>query len=120
MKLLIPFLVMFSLLGCEDKFDSRITEDLRWLLDADPKEDFEKSISSGDLRFVGVIGMFSTVPYFDEKCVTEDKVRFIQISDMVNSYEQEKLQAIAPVYASNFNLYMLKHWNEHGIKRCDS
>jgi hypothetical protein len=38
----------------------------------------------------------------------------------VNSYEQEKLQAIAPIYAENFNLYMLKHWNAHGIKRCDS
>ena len=120
MKLLIPFLVMFSLLGCENKFESRVTEDLRWLLNADPKDDFEKSIASGDRRFVGVIGMFITVPYFDEECITDDKVRLIQISDMVDSYEQEKLQAIAPIYASTFNLYMLKHWNTHGIKPCDS
>jgi hypothetical protein len=120
MKLLIFLLVLFSLLGCEDKFDNRVTDELRWLLIADPEEDFEKSIADGDLRFVGVIGMSRTVPYFDEKCVTEEKVRFIQISDMVNSYEQEKLQAIAPIYAENFNLYMLKHWNAHGIKRCDS
>ncbi|GIU36036.1 hypothetical protein TUM3794_04570 [Shewanella colwelliana] len=120
MKLRILFLVIFSLLGCEYRGESKISEELKWLLNADPKEDFEKSIASGDRRFVGVIGMFITVPYFDEECITDDKVRLIQISDMVDSYEQEKLQAIAPIYASTFNLYMLKHWNTHGIKPCDS
>jgi len=120
MKYLLVVILALSLFNCSSQNESIASNDLRWLLNADPEIDAKKAIESGDLRFFGVIGMSIQVPLFNRECISNDRVNFIQISDLVESYEQEKLQAIAPIYAFNYNLHMSKYYKQHSLKDCGS
>lgn len=117
-KIIVTIVAVLLLVGCAAK--SEIEGELAWLLHAEPEKDAELAIRKGDIRFIGVVGMFFSVPFFEETCVTNEKVRFIQISDLIESYEQRKLQAIAPIYAEAYNFRMLQHWKSLGKKQCDS
>ncbi|MBD1391208.1 hypothetical protein IC617_17415 [Neiella sp. HB171785] len=110
--------MILLLTACQEA--NQIEKDLEWLLHADPVKDAKKAISVGDLRYVGTIGMFADVPWFAPECISEETVRLIQVSDLVESYEQNKLQAIAPVYATAYNYQILQYQKKHGLKQCDS
>lgn len=118
MKLKLVFLLILFLSGCQET--NKFEEDLRWLLYADPIKDAKLALSEGDTRYFGVVGMFINVPLFDENCITEKTVRFIRISDLIESYEQNKLQAIAPVYAEAYNFQILQYQKDNGQKQCGS
>ena len=120
MKHLLVLILALSLFNCSSQNESITSNDLGWLLNADPELDAKQAIKSGDLRYFGVVGMSIQVPFFNRECISNDRVNFIQISDLVESYEQEKLQAIAPIYAFNYNLYMSKYYKKHNLKDCGS
>jgi len=118
MKYLLILLLVFSLVNCSSNKESTISKELSWLLNADPEREAKKAIKSGDLRYLGIVGISIQVPFFNRECINEDRVRFIQISDLVDSYEQIKLQAIAPVYAKSYNYHMLQYYKRNKLNQC--
>jgi len=118
MKYLLILLLVFSLVNCSSNKGSTISKELSWLLNAVPEREANKAIKSGDLRYLGIVGISIQVPLFNRECINEDRVRFIQISDLVDSYEQIKLQAIAPVYAESYNYHMLQYYKRNKLNQC--
>ena len=117
-KIIFNIVAIFLLVGCATS--NEIEGELSWVLNANPEKDADLAIRKGDIRLYGIAGMFINVPFFDESCISNEKVKFIQISDLIESYEQNKLQVIAPVYAEAYNFRMLQHWKSIGKKQCDS
>jgi hypothetical protein len=107
---------VFLMAGCQPA--NKHENDLSWLLTAEPSLDAEQAIHQGDLRYIGISGMFISVPFVDNKCINENTVRLIRVSDVIESYEQKKLQAIAPIYAEAYNFKILQHQKKQGQSQC--
>lgn len=80
-------------------------EDISNLYFADPTKDLEEDIKAGSLKFKGVAGLRTYYPLADE-CLLEEFGGEVlsRTAEVLESYEQQKLQAIAVVYAENYNL----------------
>jgi hypothetical protein len=121
--LVLIFLSLFLTACVESKFDkaqSEVIKQLEWLNDANPQVDFVKAIQKSDFRFFGVYGRSMFVPGINIKCLNQDKdIRFIEgTSDAYQGYEHEKLNAIAWVYADNYNIRMLRYLQERDEFKC--
>ena len=125
MRNLLAFIFLSLLLtACvESEFDKALSEEvkqLEWLNDANPQIDFEKAIVKGDYRFLGLYGRGQFVPGINIKCLNYDNdIIFIKgTSDAFEGYEHEKLNAIAWVYADNYNMRMLRYLRERDEFKC--
>ncbi|MCW8092250.1 hypothetical protein [Alteromonas sp. ASW11-130] len=118
-KAICLIVAIIFLASCTDAKVGERDNGLEWLLKANPEIDAKKAIRSGDTRFIGVMGMLlKVVPRIDKNCDPGRNVRYINIDDVINSYEERKLQAIAPVYAEAYNHYMLQYGRENNVQVC--
>lgn len=79
---------------------------------ANPDFDLKAAIARNDLRFKGLMGYGVYVPGVDDynKKYTKYGVDVIKgTSDIIQSYEQGRLTAIAQYYAEHYNLSLLQH-----------
>ena len=99
------------------------TDSLEWVLTADPANDAKEAAGKGDYRLIGVGNMMpqlKTVPLIYRDCNYGSNVRYLMMDDRVESYEEAKHQAIAPVYAETYNLVLIEHLRAQGIDICNS
>lgn len=125
-KYLSMLLIVALLNGCQKtEFESeqeKYIEALEWVVDADPNEDFENAIQKEDFRFIGIYGINNPIPGLMRSCVNvETDVKYLKgTSEVLLGYEHEKLNTIAGLYASNYNLRMRIHLAETQGFKCDS
>jgi len=124
MKTLILGVLIILLFGCEkSEFEVAQTkeiEKMEWLLHASPSDDFESAINKKDFRFIGLYGNASSVPNLSKSCINmKTDVNFIEgSSEVLLGYEHAKLNAIAHVYADDYNLRMLRYLEEKQLFKC--
>ncbi len=112
--------VIVVLASCTNTKVEKRDNGLEWLLEANPETDAKKAIRSGDLRFIGLVGMLlKEVPRIDKNCDPGGNVRYISLDDVINSYEERKLQAIAPIYAEAYNHYIMQYGRENNVHVCE-
>lgn len=118
MKKIFILIFLFSLYGCKNTASDSI--DVVWLYEANPLEDFKESVNSNDYRFVGVYGYSLTVPGVALKCIDIEKdVKPIEgTSDSYSSYEEEKFNAVAKVYADYYNFQLIKYLESKNSFTC--
>ena len=96
---------------------------LEWVLTADPQADAISSVRDGDNRLIGIAGIleqFNRVPLIDTSCKYGKNVKYLQMDDVIDSYKEEKSQAIAPVYAKAYNYHLINHLKSKNISVCNS
>jgi hypothetical protein len=124
MKNLILGVLIILLFGCEkSEFEvaqATEVEKMEWLLHASPSDDFESAINKKDFRFIGLYGNTSSVPNISKSCINiKTDVNFIKgSSETLYGYEHVKLNAIAHVYASDYNFRMLRYLEEKQLFKC--
>jgi hypothetical protein len=103
-----------------DKAQSEASKPLEWLNDANPLADFESAIAQSDFRFIGLYGAGAYVPNVKMACLDYDNdIKFIDgSSDALMGYKHAKLNAIAQVYAGNYNTRMLIYLEKHKGFEC--
>ena len=116
-----------SLSACEPPSEykteqSRYVEDLEWIMDADPREDFEQAIMKSDYRFMALYGITLSIPGLMKECLNVDTdTRPIDgTSEILYGYEHEKLMAVAHVYAGEYNSLMRRYLEETNGFVCDA
>lgn len=116
--LLISLLVIY---GCQNSEFDTTSKDMDWLYRANPIDDFEKAVKHNDYRFVGIYGYSITVPGIPLKCLNIKKdVKPIEgTSDSSSSYEERKFNAIARVYADDYNFQLLKYLEGEKLFICN-
>ena len=126
MKLIVILISMLLISSCE-KSDSetqleKVQEVMGWLYEANPEHDVQVAIENGDFRFMGVYGYSIVVPRIDTKCLDYEKdINPIKgTSDAIESYEHAKLNAIARVYAGEYNFRMRIYKEENTEFKCGS
>ncbi len=126
MKLKLVILIIFNLsfiAGCGDKsnVDDLISEQLNEIYQADPIYDFEQAIRNKDTKFKGLNVGRLVVPIVSGCLIDEFKVDVISgTSDAIENYEHAKLQAVARVYAEDYNLRMLRYIVENNLSKCEN
>ena len=117
--LVVAFLSLF-LFSCNGSDNVEVVDEMLWLNQADPMEDFENAIARSDFRFIGLYGVGAYVPVVNIQCLNPEKdINFIKgTSDALEGYEHAKLNAIAQVYADNYNIRMLIYLQEHKWFEC--
>jgi hypothetical protein len=77
---------------------------------ADPDRDVRAAVEKGDYRFVAINGLGQTVPFIDENCPQlRNQIQTKEItgtSDSSQNYWEEKVNAIAAVYAERYNFQL--------------
>jgi hypothetical protein len=91
--------------------------DLNYLYYASPAEDVKSAIGKKDYRFYGIYGASLRVPYISRECINVDKdVKMMTgNSEVVFSYEEEKFNSLAQVYANNYNFHMMIYLKDQGL-----
>lgn len=94
--------------------------DLNYLYYANPAEDVKDAISKKDYRFYGIYGASLRVPYISRKCINVDKDIKIMAgnSEVTISYEEKNFNALAQVYAENYNFHMMIYLKDKGLYQC--
>jgi hypothetical protein len=124
MKNLILGVLIIFLFGCEkSEFDvaqAKEIEKMEWLLHASPSDDFVRAINKKYFRFIGLYGNTSSVPNISKSCINmKTDVNFIKgSSETLIGYEHVKLNAIAHIYADDYNLRMLRYLEEKQLFKC--
>ena len=124
MKNLTLGVLIILLFGCEkSEFEvaqAKKIEKMEWLLHASPSDDFVSAINKKDFRFIGLYGNTSSVPNISKSCINmKTDVNFIEgSSEVLLGYEHVKLNAIAHVYADDYNLRMLRYLEEKQLYKC--
>ncbi|MCP5163338.1 MAG: hypothetical protein H6999_10210 [Hahellaceae bacterium] len=125
-KYLIMFFAMTLLSGCEKtEFEveqEKYIDALEWVLGADPDKDFERAIENEDFRFIGTYGINNPIPGLMRSCVNvKTDVRYLKgTSEILLGYEHEKLNTIAGLYASHYNLRMRIYLADTQGFKCES
>lgn len=123
-KNLILGVLVILLFGCEkSEFEvaqSKEVEKMKWLLHASPSDDFESAINKKDFRFIALYGTTNIVPKINKSCINMKRdVKFIEgSSEILIGYEHVKLNAIAHVYADDYNFRMLRYLEENQLFKC--
>lgn len=119
-KILVVALLSLFLFSCDGPDNIKVVDEMSWLNQADPMEDFEKAIARSDFRFIGLYGVGAYVPVVNIQCLNPEKdINFVKgTSDGLEGYEHAKLNAIAKVYADNYNIRMLTYLKEHKGFEC--
>jgi len=92
--------------------------DLAYVEFADPVEDVNRAVAAGDFRFVAIDGLGRFVPFIDDNypemsSALGDDLKVVRgTSDFNQSYWEEKVNAIARVYAENYNLILFERLEE--------
>lgn len=117
-KHVMVFLLIIMTASC-GRDSSRI--DLNYLYHANPTEDVKKSIEIKDYRFYGVYEYSVQIPNVQRKCVNVDlDVKMIAgTSDASLTYEEEKLNTLALVYARAYNTQMIGYLQDQGLYKCE-
>jgi hypothetical protein len=117
-KILIFF--PFFLLGCSEQ--QSVQEGYDWILTADPESDANVAAKSGDKTLIGISGMFgSEIPVADGyKCAKPQDIRYLKIDDVIDSYAEQKYNALAEIYAGTYNTHLRKYFNARGQDICNS
>lgn len=116
------WLFIFSMLisACSSN-NSSSKIDLNYLYYADPAEDVRKAINNKDYKFYGISGISLRVPKISRECINIDKdVKMMAgNSEVTFSYEEEKFNALAEVYADNYNFHMMIYLKDKGLYQCN-
>ena len=114
MKEISCVIVFLIICGCQGDFSGTTEAETAWLYKADPLEELKEAIKLNDYRFIGIYRYSLTVPGVPLKCIDlETDVRPIKgTSDAFSSYEEEKFNAIATVYADYYSFQLKKIWNK--------
>ena len=126
MKTIIPLILVLLLSGCQDsdydKAIKKIKNEMNWLINANPNQDFEEAIKKKDYRFIGIYGAKLITPDINIKCLNRKKdINPIKgTSDAVLGYEHAKLIAIAVTYAEYYNFKMKEYLKENGKFKCNT
>ena len=122
-KKLICSALIILLFGCEkSEFEVAQAKEvvkMEWLLHASPSDDVEDAIKKKDFRFIGLYGITNIVPRINKSCINmETDVNFIEgSSEILIGYEHIKFNAIAHVYAEDYNFRMLRYL-EKDLSKC--
>ncbi len=122
--LLIINLLALILLGCEksdfEKHEEQIINEMGWLFDANPMFDATNAIDRGDFKYRGVYGVGAIVPGLDKFCLDLEKdVIFIKgTSDAMIGYKHQQLNALAHLYAREYNFTIIIHLSNSGVVSC--
>lgn len=119
-NILVVTIVSLILFSCNDSDNTELIDEMQWLNQADPLEDFENAIARSDYRFIGLYGVGAYVPIVNIQCLNPEKdIKFINgTSDALENYEHSKLNAIAQVYAEYYNIRMLIYLQKHKEFEC--
>ena len=114
-------ILLLVVYGCQDSAFNTTSVNVNWLYKANPLDDFKEAIERDDYRFVGVYGYSLTVPGVKLKCIDAAKdVKPIEgTSDSSSSYEEEKFNAIAKVYADYYNFQLIKYLEDKRLFSCE-
>jgi len=121
-KKVIIILSLFFINGCKEDLNSNalIHKQLNDIYRADPLLDFQRDLKNNKLAFKGLHANGLLVPIISECLKKEYKINIIPgTSHMLQSYDQAKLQAIAQVYAEDYNSRMLSYIAEHKLSKCE-
>ena len=101
---------------------SNPANNLLWLDEANPAEDFQIAVSQSDYRFAGVYGEGLDVPAVPWDCIDYKKdVKIIDWStDVIEGDEHLRLKRLAYEYAELFNGRMLKYLEENHDFKCET
>ncbi len=115
------FFVFFSVLGCENSDLNSTVVDVNWIYEANPVDDVKKAVEVNDFRFLGVYGYSLIVPGLKLECIDiEQDVKPIEgTSDSYSSYEEEKFNAVAKIYADYYNFQLMRHLKDNEIFNCN-
>lgn len=107
--------------GCQSTDSNNSTIDVGRLYVADPLDDFRKSVENKDYRFVGIYGYALSVPGVNPICIDPDRdVKLIEgTSDTYSSYEEEKFNVVARVYADHYNFQLKQYLKGRNMYSCD-
>ena len=113
------FVVCLMIYGCENVFDDKSSRD--WIYEAHPRDEVEKAIRRGDFRFMGVNGYSIIAPGVHKKCLDyPSDINVIDgTSEFTTSYEDEKFNVVAEVYADFYNFLLRKYLESEKGFECD-
>ena len=124
MRILFLFvIILLSSCATSEFLFNHPAENLRWLENADPANDFEVAVNSSDFRFMGLYGEGPVVPIVDDiglDCIDlwED-VNYIEgTTDAALGNQHHKLLELAYIYAQEFNEKMLNFLIENHDFKC--
>lgn len=119
---LITGIVVVAAMGCAEPNYKVSNGDARELYRADPISDANAAIVGGDYRFIGINGYSVQVPELKMQCLNLDSdIKLMDgTTEFVTSYEEEKFNALAHVYATNYNQHLLAYLSENGLFTCNS
>lgn len=119
MKNILFLTFLFSLYGCRNTTSDSV--DVSWLYEASPLEDFKEAVNREDYRFIGIYEYSLVVPGVKLKCIDVEKdVKLIEgTSDSYSSYEEEKFNVVAKVYADHYNFQLRKYLEGKSLFSCE-
>ena len=126
MKNIIPIFLVLLLSGCQDtdydKAIKKVKNEMNWLNNANPNQDFEEAIKKKDYWFIGIYGAKLITPAVNINCLNYEKdINPIKgTSDAVLGYEHAKLIAIATAYAKHYNFKMKVYLGRNGKFKCNT
>lgn len=114
-------MLLLTVYGCQNSDSNATSVDVNWLYNADPLDDFNEAVKINDYRFIGVYGYSLNVPGVKLKCLDAERdVKPIEgTSDSSSSYEEEKFNAVAKVYADYYNFQLKKYLEGKNLFSCD-
>ncbi len=122
MKYAFLLMIVFISWSCSEKGAPTLSERTHSLLSADPELDVQAAIVKKDHRFKGVYGYSISTLGISIMCLDYEKdIAPIEgTSDSMDSYEDEIFNAVARVYAENYNLKMKIYLEENYGVECGS
>lgn len=120
MRKILSLLLCCFLFACSDKVENKDLYD--WILTADPEKDAISAARSGDKTLIGISSMSGNeLPTAGGyKCQTPKNIRFLKLDDLIETYAEQKYNALAGIYADSYNYHLFKYFRAQGHNICNS
>ena len=122
MKNILILVSVVFVCSCGNGDKTTYSEQTKRLLFADPEMDFRSAIEARDYRFMGVYGYSISSPGVSITCVDPGvDIKPIEgTSDATDNYEARLFNAVARVYAKEYNFKMKMYLRENRGFECSS
>lgn len=120
MRFIAMILVLCTCISCDSNSD--IEEiDPSWIYDSDPMIQALEAIEDENYKFLGIYSYSIIVPGVHLSCVdlALDVLPIEGTSDASSSYRERKFNAVARIYAEEYNFQMRDHLERIGKFHCE-